>query len=290
MLRFFILRFQQYSGKRLALTALLLALILLSFVVTHPSGQSKINSRLYYGVEARDIAVVREALELGADPNMMADARGQNPPLWKSLFFWRDSKPKSHCVPILMAALSWSDGEVYKPHPANDQDYMPALAKRTRQQTPQMLAIVQLLLKQGARVDAEDSNGRTALSIASADGIPQIAACLLDHGANVDHLDHNQRSPLFDAGNSMATSTARLLLQRGARPNTQTNSFRWTPLMMAVIDNDEEMATLLLKAGADVTLRDRDGKTVLNYDGLDSFSPETRHLFNLSLRRELKRK
>jgi len=221
---------------------------------------------------------------------MMADARGQNLTLSQSLFFWRDRKPKIHFAPILIAALSWPDDNVYKPYSANDQYYMPALAKRTRQQTPQMLAIVQLLLQQGAHVDAEDSQGQTALSMAVENGTPQIVAYLLDYGANVDHLDHDQRSPLFDAADSMETATVRLLLQRGAKPNTQTDYSKWTPLMMAVINNDEEMASLLLKAGADVTLRDRDGHTVLKYKAIDSFSPETRHLFNLSLRRELKRK
>lgn len=285
MLRLFILHFRQYPRIRLLCAAAFLALIALAFVGVHLSEQSKINSRLYAGVASRDVEAVRVALELGADPNMLADARGQNSALSKSLCFWRDRKPDSHFAPILMAALSWPDRDVYKPYPANDQDYMPALAKRTRQQTPQMLAIVLLLLKHGAHIDAEDNNGRTALSIASADATPSIVACLLDHGAYVDHLNHDQSSPLFEAADSMETSTVRLLLQRGARPNTQTNSFKWTPLMMAVMDNDEEMATLLLKAGADVTLRDRDGNRVLTYKSIKSFSPETKHLMNASIKK-----
>ncbi len=282
MLRLIRGRCHRYPGKKLVIAVSLFVLSATAFVL-YSRRREAVNAALYNAVNARDVEGVRDALEQGADPNMMADARGRHFTLLQFLSFWKDKNPQIHSVPILMAALGWSTGSVYNSHPANQ--LVPAAAERTRQQTPQMLAIVRLLLQHGTHVDTEDSRGQTALLMASGDGVPQLVTCLLNNCADVKHLDHENRSALYVAVFNFETSTARLLLQRGADPNTQLEHNDFTPMMMAVIDDDEELTKLLLEAGADVTIRDRDGHTVFTYQALDHFSPETRHLINLSIRR-----
>jgi len=56
--------------------------------------------------------------------------------------------------------------------------------------------MVRLLLGRGANVDAESSDGRTALHLASYEGRTEIVRLLLDHGANPDAKDKEGRTPM----------------------------------------------------------------------------------------------
>ena len=57
-------------------------------------------------------------------------------------------------------------------------------------------------------------------------------------------------------------------------PNMDVNKayetyYGTTPLIYAVKGDNEELVTLLLKAGADVTVKDAEGKTALDYADVD---------------------
>lgn len=54
------------------------------------------------------------------------------------------------------------------------------------------------------------------------------------------------------------------LLSPGAQVDVRDSVSCWTPLMrVSAVSGDAEMAALLIRAGADVNVRDRDGKTPL---------------------------
>ncbi|KAL0052246.1 hypothetical protein WJX82_010627 [Trebouxia sp. C0006] len=107
-----------------------------------------------------------------------------------------------------------------------------SLAQRTsmpkKEALPKYVAILEWLLDQGARVDARDVGGYTALGHAAA---------------------HTPVLPL-----------AEVLLQRGSNVNYQ-NRFGAPVLMSAVMASEDKAVELLLKWGADPDLKDNDGVT-----------------------------
>ncbi|MDB5100356.1 MAG: ripk4 [Cyanobacteria bacterium RYN_339] len=77
--------------------------------------------------------------------------------------------------------------------------------------------VVALLLR-GARLDARDENGYTALHWAAFRGDQLLARTLLDRGAGVDLADKRGQTPLILAAWNDHPATVRLLLERGADP------------------------------------------------------------------------
>ncbi|KAJ1830315.1 hypothetical protein LPJ63_005010 [Coemansia sp. RSA 2711] len=74
------------------------------------------------------------------------------------------------------------------------------------------------MLRDGARVDAADESGRTALHVASAAGNAQTVRLLVHMGAPVDAADFRGNTPLMLAATGARTEVVMLLLEAGADP------------------------------------------------------------------------
>jgi ankyrin repeat protein len=95
--------------------------------------------------------------------------------------------------------------------------------------------------------------------------VPKIRA-LLDLGANVKGRDASDRTPLIYAlemGDAELHGVVEALITLGPDVNAQSHRGR-TPLMAAVIRGAAEVVDMLLKRGADPTLKDRTGRTALD--------------------------
>jgi hypothetical protein len=101
-------------------------------------------------------------------------------------------------------------------------------------------ALVELLLSKGARINAVDGNGRTAL-------------LWMASGSNLD---------------TNGLETVSLLHDRGADPNLADQSGR-TPLHHSVARGSTNLLALLVQRGADVSARDKQGRTLL-HEAVDS--------------------
>ena len=108
---------------------------------------------------------------------------------------------------------------------------------------------------------------------------------LLDQGADVNQISANGSTPLHHASGSGLESTVRLLLARGANPNAQ-DALGKTPLHWVATGNIMshqlhyflDTITALIHHGADLTTRDKSGKTPSDLAQIQVGHPRLRKL------------
>jgi len=162
-------------------------------------------------------------------------------------------------------------------------------------------AAVERLIREGARVSARDNRGRTALLVATHGNHVAVARALIAAGADVNAKDDMQDSAFLYAGAEgrieilkMTLPTADLkstnryggtalipaahhghteavrILLATAIDKDHVNRLGWTALLEAVILGDggpvhSEIVRLLVEAGANVNIADREGVTPLQH-------------------------
>ena len=164
------------------------------------------------------------------------------------------------------------------------------------------LGAVQRLLDDGADVDERDARGRTAVTAAALGDHVDVARVLIDAGADVDLQDSDRNNPLLVTGETGSVAMLREVLRAepeprrdeplrrhrdhpGLRPRPRglvralleteidvnhVNNLGWTALLEAVILGDggeahTEIVRMLLEAGADTSIADREGVTALEH-------------------------
>ena len=159
------------------------------------------------------------------------------------------------------------------------------------------------ILERGARVDARDARGRTALLAATQAGRVDAVKVLLAAGANVDLQDDRLDNPFLYAGAEGLLEILRQLIEAGANtrltnrfggtalipaserghvevvrelltrtdvPVDHVNNLGWTALLEAVLlgsggARHQQVVQLLIDHGADVNIPDRSGLTPLGH-------------------------
>jgi ankyrin repeat protein len=124
------------------------------------------------------------------------------------------------------------------------------------------LAGVQALLDAGAKVDAVDE-GWTPLMVAASNGHKEIANLLIANGANVNAKDAAGRTPLYNASWNSHWETAELLIAKGANVNAKDSMVQLTSLHFAATEGRKNIVELLLAKGADVNAANMFGGTPL---------------------------
>jgi ankyrin repeat protein len=126
---------------------------------------------------------------------------------------------------------------------------------------PDPTRVIELLLRSGAKVDARNTTGETALHRAcreaGAVGV-RSARLLLDRRASVTARDRYAKTPLHSAA-VHNRATAKLLLSRGADAKAVDNRGQ-NPLMLTRFS---DVARALLARGVNKNARDRQGRTAL---------------------------
>lgn len=127
-------------------------------------------------------------------------------------------------------------------------------------------AIVQLLLKNAARVEKADRvYGRTPLSWAASKGHQDVVRLLLSNGANVNAVDNSQRTPLSWAASRGHLNTIRHLIEAGADKELADSGSGRTPLSWAVSNDQEAVVKLLLKQGVGFDTLDESHRAQLSW-------------------------
>ncbi|XP_056322142.1 ankyrin repeat domain-containing protein 55 [Danio aesculapii] len=125
---------------------------------------------------------------------------------------------------------------------------------------------VKLLLKMGASINTQDACGRTSLSLGTYLGWLEGCVCLLRNGAKQNIPDKNGRLPIHAATAETDFRLMAVLLQQSTlcEINHQDNE-GMTALHWACFHNRPEHSQALLQKGADPTLVDKDFKTALHW-------------------------
>ena len=135
---------------------------------------------------------------------------------------------------------------------------------------------VKFLLEMGVNIDSVDSNGRTALMLASKAGHEEIVETLLSAGANsscqdheqtavgtdtvsLPHTDIDQESKILMAAKKDQTAVGN---HYNANPNKE-DSIGLTALFHASQGGHSKVVQILLKGGADPNIQNGDGWTAL---------------------------
>ncbi|KAJ7266808.1 ankyrin repeat domain-containing protein [Mycena rebaudengoi] len=113
------------------------------------------------------------------------------------------------------------------------------------------LGMVQLLMSQGASVNAQGWTYGNALQAASLGGHEAVTQLLLNQGANVNAQGGDYRNALLAASMNGHEAVVQLLLNRGADVNAQCGEYG-DALQVASYEGHEAVAQLLLDRGADV--------------------------------------
>ena len=131
--------------------------------------------------------------------------------------------------------------------------------------TGKITHIVRILAKQPDLVNACADDGYPPLGLAAFFGHHEVAEYLLKAGASVNAASHNAMkvTPLHSAVAAQRLEIADLLLKHGADLSLR-ESGGYTPLHIAAQNGDVHMIHQLLLNGADLRAKSEDGKTALD--------------------------
>jgi ankyrin repeat protein len=137
-------------------------------------------------------------------------------------------------------------------------------------------AVVNVLLENGAEINAKDSKGWSALAITCDDSHPSIARLLVSRGADLETTDMLGHTPLFAAARNGDLPIASFLIESGVNVNHRAsedgqtalhhaaNASSSKPMKTETKDGFGQMVRLLLDSRADASIKNRKGETPLD--------------------------
>ncbi|XP_048361691.1 fibronectin type 3 and ankyrin repeat domains protein 1 isoform X1 [Sphaerodactylus townsendi] len=124
--------------------------------------------------------------------------------------------------------------------------------------------LVEILVANGAEVNKKNSSGKDSLMIACFSGHLDIVQYLRSQGASWESKDLGGCTAMHWAADGGHFDVVQWMIEDGCKVDVKDTGLEWTPLMrVCAISGKSDVATLLIEAGADVNLKDKDGKTPL---------------------------
>jgi len=178
--------------------------------------------------------------------------RGQTPPPREGTRIASPSKPEP-ARPLARPTPPESRGE--KEPPRSFGEFLQALWQED-------LARVENMLKGGIDPDTRTSFGTRPLLIAAKKKNPGLLEILIANGARVDAPDQNGLTALMAAASMGLTQNVRLLISASANLNARDEKGA-TPLIWAAISGHPQVVEILLAHGADEKVKNKDGLNAL---------------------------
>lgn len=124
--------------------------------------------------------------------------------------------------------------------------------------------ILETLISNGANVNLQDNLGFTALMYASKEGKIDMVKILLQNGANPNITNYNITTALIYAAKNGHKEIVQILLKAKANINV-INTYGVTALISAAITPHLEIIQMLINNGANINIQDQNGYTILMY-------------------------
>ncbi|MGB0560923.1 MAG: ankyrin repeat domain-containing protein [Spirulinaceae cyanobacterium] len=205
---------------------------------------------LLYAVMEESAQAVEVLLELGADPHK---------PSWDDTPFENSTYMGKNIAQLFVRAEKGKTNAISQ---AAQEEMLRSAAFDGN------VELVQELIDQGIDVNApEPDGGSTALMYATGDDHIAIVHLLLTAGADVNIVNTSGETALSKAVYWSNEDMVKLLIAAGADLEAVEYKTGWTPIFqsMAMGGGNPEILQLLLDAGADATVQDNRGLTLLSY-------------------------
>ncbi len=124
-------------------------------------------------------------------------------------------------------------------------------------------AVKKMLKEDPDLVNAVDSDGLTPLHLAAEHGHRQIVELLLQEGADINAKSGFKRTPLHFAASSGHDEIVRLFIEKGAELN-ENDSFILTPIFQAAYNGHQNIVEMLLSNGINLSATEKNSVTLLH--------------------------
>lgn len=121
----------------------------------------------------------------------------------------------------------------------------------------------ELLVSKGADIHSRSNEGSTPLFMTAQWGKKEVAWYIISMGGKVDNVDNYGRTPLHRAAEKGNLEVAKVLIDAGANVRAEDN-YKETPLHEASYSGSLEIVNLLIEKGADINAVSISGWTPLH--------------------------
>lgn len=125
--------------------------------------------------------------------------------------------------------------------------------------------IIEQLVKLGAKPDIKNKLGATPFQLAIESGHLEAVQALYKDESQLAVVDKNGDTPIIIAAKTNRTDILKFLLTIDKKTMNLTNKDGKTALIIAAEYGSSDIVDILVKAGADRTIKSREGKTALDY-------------------------
>jgi ankyrin repeat protein len=209
----------------------------------------EINSKGYFkAIQAEDLAAIRTFFQAGIDPNMLNE-KGETP-----LTF------AVGCCEIKTVRALLEKVDIDGRNKEGNTALF--LALRTDKRN-----VFDLLWEKNADIKIPGKNNRTILHVAASQDDLDLIQKLIERGADVNAVDDIEKdTPFIESciGNSPHLEIVKFFLDKGVDINRQGTN-KATCLIYVAAAGHKEVVRELLNRGANPKLKDREGKTALDW-------------------------